>query len=206
MWIIPSRGRPHNIRRLVAACIETGMSTPALLWLDDNDPFLDDYLRIEIDWEVVVFKRTLLSKVYNEVYNRNLDWYGFLADDILPETKHWDRLLVEAAGKDGLAFGEDGINGDTRATHFVVGGQLTREIGWLALPGLDRVYIDTVWHDIATERNVLRFLPEVKLTHLHFSNRRALRDKTYKKHNKDRDKSIYESWTMEYHNQGGLIL
>ena len=205
MWIIPSRGRPHNIRRLVAACIETGMSTPALLRLDDDDPYLDDYLRIEINWEVVVSKRIPLSEVYNEVYNRNLDWYGFLADDILPETKRWDRLLVEAAGKDSLAFGEDGINGDTRAVHFVLGGGLVRSIGWLALLGLDRIYIDTVWNDIARRRGVLRFLPEVKLTHLHFSNRRALRDKIYKKYNKARDKSIYEAWAMEYHNQEGRV-
>ena len=72
-----------------------------------------------------------------------------------------------------------------------------REIGWLALPGLDRLYIDTVWNDIAAERGVLRFLPDVKLTHLHFSNRRAMMDRTYHKPSKNKDRAIYHAWKEE---------
>ena len=189
--------------------IETGMTMPVCLWLDDDDPMLQGYRDIDLPlgWCFVVAQRTLLSSIYNAVFMAmpDLDWYGFLADDIVPETPNWDGLLIEAVGKDGLAFGNDGINGASFATHFVLGGDLVRSIGWLALPGLDRIYIDTVWNDIAVERGVRRYLPEVKLTHLHFSNRRAMRDKTYKKYNKDRDKSIYEAWAMEYHNQEGRV-
>jgi len=181
------------------------MTTRALLRLDNDDPLLRDYLRMGIDWEIVVDKRVSLSEVYNEVFPRNLDWYGFLADDVIPDTPGWDLLLIEAAGKDGLAFGDDGINQGSFATHFVLGGDLVRSVGWLALLGLDRIYIDTVWNDIAAERNVLRFLPHVMLRHHHFSNRSALMDKTYRKHNKVRDKSIYEAWAMEYHNQEGRV-
>ncbi len=199
MWIIPSRGRPQNIERLAKAFQDTEVTTPVRLRLDDDDPC--GYV-CPAHWEVVTGPRApLLSQYYNEVFDRGLDWYGLFADDIVPETLGWDVLLIEAAGSDGVAFGNDGIG--TRPTHFVVGGHLAREIGWLALPGLDRLYIDTVWNDIAIERNVLRFLPHVKLRHHHFSNRSALMDKTYKKHHKDRDKSIYEAWTMAYHNREG---
>ncbi len=205
MWILPSRSRPQNLKRL----IEVGLPTPIFVRLDKDDPMLQGYM--DICWPCerrsFIGERVALSEVYNRMLKArpDLDWYGFLADDVIPETPGWDRLLVEAAGKDGLAFGDDGINGDTHATHFVLGGDLVRSVGWLALPGLDRLYIDTVWNDIAVERDVRRYLPEVKLTHLHFSNRRAMRDKTYKKHNKARDKSIYEAWTTEYHNQEGRV-
>ena len=183
------------------------MTMPVYLRLDDDDPMLQGYRDIDLplSWRFVVAQRTLLSSIYNAVFMAmpDLDWYGFLADDVVPETPNWDRLLIEAAGKDALAFGDDGINGAAFATHFVLGGDLVRSVGWLALLGLDRIYIDTVWNDIARRRGVLRFLSEVKLPHLHFSNRRALRDKTYKKYNKARDKSIYEAWAMEYRNQKG---
>ena len=205
MWILPSRSRPQNLRRLIAA----GITTPVYLRLDDDDPMLQGYRDIDfpLGWFFIVTKRALLSSIYNAAFMvmPDLDWYGFLADDVIPETSGWDRLLIEAAGKDGLAFSDDGINQGSFATHFVLGGDLVRSVGWLALLGLDRIYIDTVWNDIAAERNVLRFLPHVMLRHHHFSNRSALMDKTYRKHNKVRDKSIYEAWAMEYHNQEGRV-
>ena len=181
------------------------MSTAAVVLLDDDDPCLSGYLRLSTppDWTIEVGLRSGLSEIYNRAFARYSDevWYGILSDDVVPETPGWDRMLVEVAGIDGLAYGDDEIG--TQATHFVLGGGLVRSIGWLALPGLDRLYIDTVWNDIAVERNVLRFLPHVKLRHYHFSNRSALMDKTYKKHNKARDKSIYEAWAIEYHNREG---
>lgn len=192
MWIIPSRSRPQNISRLVKAFQDTGAMTPVLLRLDDDDPLLTAYLRIEVDWEVVVAKRAPLSEIYNDVFDRRLDWYGFLADDVLPETPRWDRALINAAGPNGMAHCDDGIGG--QATHFVVGGNLVREIGWVALPGLHRTYIDTVWNAVANERGVLRYLPDVKLTHLHFSNRLAMFDQTYRKPAKTHDRAIYRAW------------
>ncbi len=203
MWIIPSRSRPQNIRRLI------GIATPVYLRLDDDDPMLQGYKDLDLSWNWIftVAKRASFSSIYNEFFIAwpNLDWYGFLADDVVPETSDWDRLLIEATGKDGLAFGDDGINGGTFATHFVVGGDLVRSVGWLALHGLDRIYIDTVWNDIAADRGVRRYLPDVKLRHHHFSNGLALMDQTYRKPTKDNDRILYEAWVMEYHNQEGRV-
>ena len=172
------------------------MSTPVLLRLDDDDPCIGDYAAIHYPprWETVISGRVLLSEVYNEGFDRHLDWYGIFADDVAPKTPGWDHLLIDAASLGGLAFGDDTINGGTHATHFVLGGDLVREMGWLALPGLARIYIDTVWNDIARQRGVFRYLPEVKIPHLHFSNRRALMDKTYRKSRKTEDRALYQAW------------
>ena len=205
MWILPSRSRPQNLRRLIVA----GITTPVYLRLDDDDPMLQGYRDIDfpLGWFFIVTKRALLSSIYNAIFMAmpDLDWYGFLADDVVPETPGWDRLLIESAGKDGLAFGDDGINGGAFATHFVVGGELVRSVGWLALHGLDRTYIDTVWNDIAVERGVRRYLPDVKLRHHHFSNRLAMMDQTYRKPTKDNDRILYKARVMEYHNQEGRV-
>jgi hypothetical protein len=196
VWVIPSRSRPGNIRRLIKACRDTGMTTPARIRVDEDDPCLGSYVALDVPggWEICIGKCEGLSAAYNEALSRTEDWFGIICDDVVPETPAWDVRLIEAAGKDGLAYGDDGINGAARATHFAVGGDLVREVGWLALPGLDRVYIDTAWNDVARAKGVLRYLPDVKLTHLHFSNGKALMDATYRKPSAGTDRQIYEEW------------
>ena len=69
-----------------------------------------------------------------------------------------------------------------------------RSTGWLALPGLDRIYIDTIWCDIARGQGVYRYRPDIKMTHHHFSNRMAMKDAIYRKHRKPEDRALYEEW------------
>ena len=198
MWLIPSRGRPAQLDRLMKACRSMGMTTPAVVRLDGDDDTLPAYMDLERpkDWAFVVARRGPLSAVYNGGFRAmpDLDWYGFLADDVVPETAGFDRLLIDAAGLDGMAYGDDGINGSGLGTHFVLGGDLVRSCGFLALPGLERLFIDTSWNDIAHDRGTHRYLPHVVLRHHHFSNKMALFDSTYRKPAKEIDRQIYESW------------
>ena len=48
--------------------------------------------------------------------------------------------------------------------------------------------------DIAAERGVLRRVPEVQLTHRHFSNRLARFDSIYRKTRKVQDRALYHAW------------
>ena len=197
MIVLPSRGRPHNFRRLVDACLRTKTTDPAVVRLDHDDETLQGYLEVELpdSWKVVVGNRLPLSGIYNEVYSAMSEakhWI-FIADDVVPLTDSWDVKLAEVAGSDGMAVPSGGHD-PSGAPHFVLGGDLVREIGWLSLPGLDRLYIDTVWQKIAEERGVLRRVPDVVLEHRHFSNKKARIDATYLKHRKTQDKLIYDNW------------
>lgn len=197
MWILPSRGRPGNLRRLIKAATETHMSTPVWLRLDEDDPSLPDYLATPLPalWEREVGLRLPLSSIYNEAFLRDPEhpWWGVIADDVVPRTREWDTKLVLEALLYGMAVPAGGHDPDG-APHFVLSGTLVRSIGWLALPGLDRLYIDQVWLDIAQRHSVLKRVPEVLLEHRHFSNGKAFFDETYKKHYKERDKTLYEAW------------
>ena len=201
MWILPSRSRPHNLLRLIEAWEKTGAMTPVLLCIDFDDPLMDQYESMKIPpyWNIVIGNRGPLSDIYNNTYLRrqNRTWYGFIADDVVPITNGWDVKLIEAAGSDGMAVP---AGGETTGgcPHFVLGGDLVRSVGWLSLPGLDRIYIDTVWGDIAKSRGVYREINDVMLEHHHFSNGKALLDKTYLKGNKAQDKLIYNNWRKVY--------
>ena len=61
MWVLPSRSRPQNLERM----IETGMTMPVYLRLDDDDSMLQGYRDIDfpLGWVFVVAKRTLLSSI-----------------------------------------------------------------------------------------------------------------------------------------------
>lgn len=192
MWVIPSRSRPANCARLLRR-----VATPGVLCVDDDDPCLDAYraLALPFSWRLVIGPRAGLAELYNRQFraHRSLGWFGVGADDMLPESPDWDRRLVEVARHDGMAFGEDGRS---MPTHFVIGGDLVREMGWLALPGLDRIFIDTTWLQIAKGRGVLRFLPDVKVTHMHPAQGLAEMDDTYSKHRKGEDLATYEAWRL----------
>ena len=195
MWILPSRSRPHNCARLFRH-----IRKPGILCIDNDDPQRELYeaLPLPFSWILKTAPRVGLGEIYNRQFRAfpNLKWYGVLADDVVPETEDWEQQLIDAALPDGMAFGDDGINGHERGTHFVLAGELVRDIGWLALPGLDRIFIDTVWNDIAKKRGVRRYLPGVMVIHRHFSNQTAPWDETYRKTNKPADLAIYEQWRL----------
>lgn len=200
MFVLPSRGRPHNIQRL----LRVWPYTQHRVWLrvDEDDPLLPRYQRVKAprSWTLEVGPRLPLSGIYNEIFARHPDtpWWGFIADDVVPETLNWERPLIEAAGHDGMAVPAGQHEDDPEgAPHFILGGDLPREMGWLALPGLDRIYIDTVWRDIAQARGTFRRVPEVVLKHYHFSNGLAFRDATYRKRNKPADRKLYEAFNAK---------
>lgn len=202
MWILPTRERPHNLQRLIGAWYKTGASTPVELCVDINDPCWPQYesMVLPTEWHLAMRAIEPLSKIYNAAYQRhpNESFYGFIADDVVPTTKDWDRKLIETAGLDGMAVP---AGGETTGgcPHFVLGGNLVRSIGWLALPGLQRLFIDTCWGKIASSLGVLKHCPNVILEHRHFSNHLALFDATYRKSTeiKKNDRRIYEQWLNE---------
>ncbi len=196
MWVLPSRGRPHNLARLAAAWRATGASTPVLVRLDDDDPTAPEAAAVaaRAGWVSETGPRLPLAALYNEAFHAHTreTWHGFLADDVVPETLAWDTALIETAGCDGMAVP---AGGETTGgcPHFVLGGDLVRSVGWLALPGLSRLFIDTAWATIARERGVYRYRPDIMLRHIHFSTGAPF-DDTYRKPRKAEDRAVWRAW------------
>lgn len=198
MFILPTRGRPEGLKRFVEACERTrAWGWPCRVRVDADDPALPGYHALALPpWFTLrVGPRISNAPSLNEQFAAEPSWsfYGVLADDVVPETVGWDRALIVAAGRDGVAFANDGIQGSKIATHPVLGGDFVRSLGFIALPGLKRLYADNVWTEIAKDRGVLRYVPDVSVRHLHFSNGAPM-DETYKKPEGDADRAIYERW------------
>lgn len=201
MWILPSRGRPASIARFFKAWRETEANTPGVLWLDEDDPSNYDVTELPYNWQAIRGRRReSLGLTQNALFCRFYEapWFGLIADDVVPKTRHWDAKLVAAAGSNGIAYPFDEINAGKQFTHGVIGGDLVREMDFLILPGLHRLYGDNVWTEIGRTRGVLRYLPDVVLEHWHFSNGKAPYDETYRKDDSHGDQAVYERWLGQW--------
>ena len=190
------------MKRFIDAWHATGATATVVLLLDDDD--VPKYAAIEMpkSWITITAPRVPIAHRLQWAfdYTPGEQYYGFLADDLLPRTAEWDQLLIAAARDDGVAFAKDSIYNGSFATHPVIGGGLVRRVGWLSLPGLHHLYVDAAWTEIGKRLGVFRYLPDVIVDHLHFSNGKATYDKTYQDHNKfaDVDRRLFENWKKEY--------
>ncbi len=183
---LPSRSRPDKLARFLDGYTATGATAPVRLRLDADDVDLDAYHEIILppSWLKVVRPRLPggANAAHAEMFEQSpeLDWYGLLADDVVPRTPGWDKALIDAAGKDRLAFADDGFQHGNLATHPVIGGDMIRAIGWLCCPAVGHNYADTCLHLIAQKSGREVYLPDVVVEHMHPLAGKGQQDATYR--------------------------
>jgi hypothetical protein len=199
---VPTRGRPHNLERLAKALADTCTTEYEILArIDDDDT--EVYPEIE-NVRYVVGPRIFFSGSLNELAkiasDENFTHMAILGDDVLPETKGWDELLINSIPNLGVAFGSDGLehlHGPDLPTHVVVQVEMYRRLGWIALPQLRHLFCDNVWRELGKITNLV-YSPNVKLSHLHRWNKKAPNDKTYEEANdkvkREQDRLAFEFW------------
>ena len=133
MYLCPSRGRPHNIQRLIQAYYDTDSTQEILLRVDDNDPSLHEYMDLEYpdSWILTVGPQVKAGGAMREAFSAfpGKKYYGFIGDDAVPKTKHWDTELAKSADGWFISYPDDQLQGEAAATHPVCGGELIRSLG-----------------------------------------------------------------------------
>lgn len=186
MWLLTTRNRPEMCQRALNACIETGVTTPGLVWMDgcDYGP-----MRMPRGWmQVSTADHRNIGRIMREFYkvHPDLSWYGWMADDCIPVTMRWDEDLIEAAGNICVSYPNDhwqrGVkerDGSPHVTSIVcMGGELVRAMGFWVLPDQIQMYIDDVWESIAVPLDLMRYRKDVVCEHHHFVNGKRPRDAT----------------------------
>jgi len=153
--IVPSRGRPQNIARLLDAVHGTAkLATHVHVAVDDDDPELEKYQKVMDDHgnpdDVLESgPRKGLAAWTNEIAARRAAEYPFLAsfgDDHLPKTAHWDYFLVRAVehmGGTGFSYPWDGTREDVPQA-VVMSSGIVKALGWMCEPSLQHYYVDNV--------------------------------------------------------------
>ena len=192
MIIIPSRGRPHSLARFFASSKPTERGV-VLLDEDDSGQY-QQHLALPPNWEVLIGPRAGYTELVNRAFRRYPDepWYANLGDDCLCSPPGWDTRLAALAGSDGVAYGNDMINGQRACCFPFLGGDLARRIGWLAYPAFSHLYSDTVWREIGTSLGVLRYCPDIVTEHLHWTTGKQPYDQTARERRTAGDRETYE--------------
>lgn len=202
MWFLPTHKRPERLQQTLDACEATGMSQVGLVIVngpDQNEMYKS--IRLPQNWQMIFRTEdeplatffNLLPKEYPEE-----EWYGMISDDVLPRTKGWDVELVKTAMEFGIASGNDLMNAPVKMTGAAVWkGQIVRDLGYMAPPGVRHMYIDDMWETIGRELGIWKCRMDVVTEHMHHLNGKAKMDDSYaESHNKHlpHDQPHYLRW------------
>lgn len=200
-WILPTLSRPKNLARVIESYRDVQEDAPVVVFLWKDDPAFGENLAQSWppEWVVLVENErfTACAAMRKAVrYAPKAAFYGFLADDVVFETP-WSKALAYAADPCFVSYPSDGIQNELLCTHFVCGGELVRELGYWALPGLEHSGVDLVW--MVLGRNVpglLKFRPDARWEHLHPLAEKAERDEIYEYADslRERDNEVYQEW------------
>ena len=208
--LIPSRKRPHNIKRFC----ENVFSTKKLyeieicFYIDDDDiesqKTINEFNNENIKY--IIGPRILLSDTPNKLYEISKGPYYMLGgDDIMFRTSGWDEIVINEFDKYDdkliLVYGRDGVNDGGTATHFFIHKNWIDIIGRVSPPyfAVDRT--DAWMTEVSVGINRKVYLNNLFIEHMHPAVGKAIMDETYKEANSKRKTNerfeIYDKFKYE---------
>lgn len=190
IWLLSTRGRPKECQATLDACEAAGMTSPGVVYVDETVGIYRK-LRLPDNWTVhpePVWGSLQASMSWCLEQYPDATAYGWLADDVRPQTVGWDKQLEAVAGDWCLSYGRDMWlsesdwrrneleDGDNLSSGLCWGGELVRTVGWWALPGVRQAFIDVAWCRIVGPLGLARYTHEVIVEHLNYRTGKRDRD------------------------------
>lgn len=216
--IVPSRGRPENVARLMEAWKATvSGDTKLFVVTDPDDPRADGYDELQIGASDDRFGRIILDPGgerlrlggilnyigYAYAHETDVPMLGFCGDDHLPRTEGWDTAVLAALHDlgSGIVYGNDLLQGERLPTAAFMTSDIIRTLGWMVPPGLIHLYIDDAWRELGNAMGRLKYLPDVVIEHMHPAAQKASWDHRYAEVNAPEvaaaDKATFDAWMAE---------
>lgn len=216
--IVPTRGRPEAVARVVQAWHDTEAfddGTEIVFVHDYDDPRRREYLaemcevahwRISSlslpEWRPLVPKLNDAARLY-ATHFPEFRYIGFAGDDHLPRTPGWVgryRAALEGLGT-GIVYGDDGYQGEKIPTHWVMTADIVRALGGMVpVDGLEHMYCDNAVKTLGLEAECLVYLPDVLIEHMHPVAGKAAMDDGYSRVNSPtqyaRDQRAFTRWLI----------
>jgi hypothetical protein len=185
--LVPSRGRPHNIARLIEAMNATCRGdTTLIVGVDDDDPYLDQYLAFSGCKTVVLadYQRQLVAwlNVLATWYARGYSFLGHIGDDNVPRTVGWDVQVMESLKHHNFCHADDldpGRPAGSLSLTIFMRSEVIKTLGYMGPPQLQHMYVDPVWFAWGQATSI-EFLSDVVIEHMHYTiSGKAPHDESY---------------------------
>jgi hypothetical protein len=172
--LVPTRGRPDGVRRLVTSARETADGVPQFVfYVDDDDPASQEVV-VELECDLVVGPRIVLSEMWNRCWEyATFDVAMHCGDDIVFRSNAWDTHVVEAfdryPDRIALVHGRDGFQHPTRgvATHSFLHRNWVETLGYFVPPYFSSDYNDTWLTELAETVGRRVYVEEIFTEHMH---------------------------------------
>lgn len=220
--IVPTRGRPENIRKVIAAWNFTNAWDAAdlILAIDADDPKFQEYIDLQNEhrhpdtdrnlfgihvvekWLPMVHKLDQAAVLFAE--NGAYFAVGFAGDDHLPQTIDWAKTYLTALKEmgTGLVYGDDGYQGRNLCTEWAVTSDVVRALGRMVPAPVEHMYSDVSILDLMDGAGAARHLPQVRIEHMHPIVGKAPEDEQYKRVNSReqfrKDELAYNDWKTKW--------
>jgi hypothetical protein len=202
--MIPSRGRPDNVGKLLANGVIDSL-VPVFLAVDLDDPYLREYQAVARQYGAVVQagspSRPGVVASANRCSNFLAGWYDavcYLGDDHMPRTAGFERRFVSELQRmgTGWVYGDDLLQGERLPTAGAMASNAIRALGWMFPPELGHLYSDNAWLDLGKASGCLSYLSNVVVEHLHPLAGKASMDEGYSRVNSaEQYATDYEAYT-----------
>ena len=184
-WFCPTFQRPERLAELALSWERCQPETPLQVRVWEKDPRREDYFKYDWPetWHFTVTGAEWAGDALNQYYDwkSNEPFYGFIGDDIVLRTVHGLDALEQAAGKMFMAFPNDTVWRHQLATHFCLGGDTVRAMGFIIPRNFYHFHMDMALQHIMMNCGLMRYCPQVIFQHKHFLFGTAYRDDTYRK-------------------------
>lgn len=211
-WLMPTYGRVKtNVPRFFAAAKATGMTTPGVLVVDHADYQANAYDYDELDlpanWSVHLVTgggcAAATREAMADLFTEETQWIGWLGDDIIPETEHWDVKTIRQLNGWNVVSTDDGAHAPHKLNGISVwSGDLVRAVGYLFPTGLQHMYLDDVWEVLGRATACWQCDMSVMGRHAHASwGAEKDRDPTFVKTNSrwPEDDRAFQNWMRGEH-------
>lgn len=212
--IIPSRGRPNNVKRFYEACVKTKAKVDIIIGIDYDDPKLQDYYSVEeklssSNVQLMSYVNPIRRKfgpTLNVIATEFCERYKYIywcGDDHLPITENWDQKYRDELDKlgTGIVYGNDLVMGSTIPTQMAVTSDIVKILGYAVPEGFIHLYIDNYFLELGKALGKITYLPDVIVQHLHPCAGQAEEDQTYKEANSpenwSNDQARFEKYMQE---------
>lgn len=210
--IVPSRGRPANVRRLVEAFGATDAWTDAdlLVVFDADDPQRDGYARLRdgappgLLMRQAARRRAMVPQMERAARRHHRRYFALASfgDDHVPQTAGWVRAYLDALRDmgTGIVFGDDLDRGPELPTQWAQTSDIVATLGRMVPAPVRHQFCDRSILDLGRVADCIRYLPDVVVEHRHYSVGKAPKDDGYASANaKARyaaDQRAYQRWRV----------
>ena len=177
--LVPTRGRPHNIRRFAESVEATASALVEVVWCVDDDDVesfdaviqCNECAEMTSHW-LLVAPRVIPCKRWNDAWRAaNGSIFGMFGDDCVFRASGWDEMVEHAFARypDGIAlvYGPDGFRNQAHASHPFLSRQWTDALGGATVEFFSQDWNDTWMNYLGDAVGRRHYIPELRIQHLH---------------------------------------